>query len=103
VRDLAHEKVFAKALESLGVNWGKTLPVPKADSSKMPEVRELEKRNLHNQQWTFSNEPSHLRYLTGALHSEMAKLKHLMDFRKDLRSHKHQKLHRSILLDWTAR
>ena len=60
VRDLAHEKVFAKALESLGVNWGKTLPVPKADSSKMPEVRELEKRNLHNQQWTFSNEPSQL-------------------------------------------
>ena len=26
----------------------------------MPEVRELEKRNLHNQQWTFSNEPSQL-------------------------------------------
>ena len=60
VRDLAHEKVFAKALESLGVNWGQTLPVPKADSSKMPEVRELEKRNLHNQQWTFSNDPSGL-------------------------------------------
>jgi Mn-containing catalase len=60
VRDLAHEKVFAKALESLGVNWGQTLPVPKADSSKMPEVRELEKRNLHNQQWTFSNEQSGL-------------------------------------------
>jgi Mn-containing catalase len=60
VRDLAHEKVFAKALESLGVDWGQTLPVPKADSSKMPEVRELEKRNLHNQQWTFSNDPSGL-------------------------------------------
>ena len=56
VRDLAHEKVFAKALESLGVNWDKTFPVPKTDSSKMPEVRELEKRNLHNQQWTFSND-----------------------------------------------
>jgi Mn-containing catalase len=60
VRDLSHQKVFAKALESLGVNWGQTLPVPKADSSKMPEVRELEKRNLHNQQWTFSNEQSGL-------------------------------------------
>lgn len=36
VRDLAHEKVFAKALESLGVDWDKTLPVPKTDSSKMP-------------------------------------------------------------------
>ena len=60
VRDLAHEKVFAKALESLGVNWDKTLPVPKADSSKMPEVQKLEEKNLHNQQWTFSNEESGL-------------------------------------------
>jgi Mn-containing catalase len=60
VRDLAHEKVFAKALESLGVNWDKTFPVPKTDSSKMPEVKELEDRNLHNQQWTFSNEVSGL-------------------------------------------
>ena len=54
VRDLAHEKVFAKALETLGVDWGKALPIPKLDSSKMPEVKELENRNLHNQQWTFS-------------------------------------------------
>jgi Mn-containing catalase len=60
VRDLAHEKVFAKALESLGVDWNNTLPVPKADSSKMPEVKELEKRNLHNQQWTFSDDQSGL-------------------------------------------
>lgn len=60
VRDLAHEKVFAKALESLGVNWNESLPVPKTDISKMPEVKELEKRNLHNQQWTFSNENSGL-------------------------------------------
>jgi Mn-containing catalase len=60
VRDLAHEKVFAKALESLGVDWDKTLPVPKTDSSKMPEVKKLEERNLHNQQWTFSEEESGL-------------------------------------------
>jgi Mn-containing catalase len=60
VRDLAHEKVFAKALESLGVNWDKTFPIPKTDSSKMPEVKELEDRNLHNQQWTFTNEKSGL-------------------------------------------
>jgi Mn-containing catalase len=60
VRDLAHEKVFAKALESLGVDWDKTLPVPKTDSSKMPEVKKLEDRNLHNQQWTFSNEATGL-------------------------------------------
>jgi Mn-containing catalase len=55
VRDLVHEKVFAKALECLGVNWGKSLPVPRIDTSNMPEVRELESRNLHNQMWTFSN------------------------------------------------
>ena len=60
VRDMAHEKVFAKALESLGVNWGKTLPVPKVDTSKMPEVKELEARNLHNQQWTFASDNSGL-------------------------------------------
>ena len=60
VRDLAHEKVFAKALETLGVDWNKTLPVPKVDTSKMPEVRELEELNLHNQQWTMTNEQSGL-------------------------------------------
>jgi Mn-containing catalase len=60
VRDLAHEKVFAKALETLGVNWNKALPVPKLDTSGMPEVRELESRNLHNQQWTFTDESSGL-------------------------------------------
>jgi Mn-containing catalase len=55
VRDLVHEKVFAKALETLGVNWGKALPVPRIDTSNMPEVRELESKNLHNQMWTFTN------------------------------------------------
>jgi Mn-containing catalase len=58
VRDMAHEKVFAKALEVLGVSWGKVLPVPKVDTSKMPEVKELESRNLHNQQWTFASDRS---------------------------------------------
>lgn len=60
VRDMAHEKVFAKALEALGVNWGKTLPVPKIDTSGMPEVRALEKKNLHNQQWTFASDGSEM-------------------------------------------
>src|SRR5919202_727108 len=60
VRDLAHEKVFAKALETLGLSWNKALPVPKIDTSGMPEVRELESRNLHNQQWTFTDESSGL-------------------------------------------
>ncbi len=60
VRDLTHEKVFAKALKSLGVNWDKTLPVTKTDSSKIPEVKKLEDKNLHNQQWIFSNEATGL-------------------------------------------
>jgi Mn-containing catalase len=60
VRDMAHEKVFAKALESLGVNWGKVLPVPKVDTSKMPEVKALERKNLHNQQWTFASDSSEM-------------------------------------------
>ena len=56
VRDLVHEKVFAKALETLGINWGKALPIPKVDTSKMPEVKSLEKNNLHNQMWTFTDD-----------------------------------------------
>jgi Mn-containing catalase len=53
VRDLVHEKVFAKALEALGVQWNKALPIPGIDTSGMSEVRELEAKNLHNQMWTF--------------------------------------------------
>jgi len=55
VRDLVHEKVFAQALETLGVNWGKALPVPRIDTDKMPEVKDLENKNLHNIMWTFAN------------------------------------------------
>ena len=55
VRDLVHEKVFAKALETMGVNWAKALPVPRIDTSGMPEVKDLESKNLHNQMWTFTN------------------------------------------------
>ncbi|MDN5868709.1 MAG: hypothetical protein L0H55_15100 [Candidatus Nitrosocosmicus sp.] len=39
----------------LGVDWGKSLPVPRLDTSKMPEVRDLESKNLHSQMWTFTN------------------------------------------------
>ena len=55
VRDLVHEKAFAKALETLGVDWGKTMPIPKIETSFMPEVKEMEERNLHNQIWTLDN------------------------------------------------
>lgn len=54
-RDLVHEKVFAKALETLGVSWGKALPVPRINTDNMPEVKELEGKNLHNTMWTFAN------------------------------------------------
>jgi Mn-containing catalase len=60
VRDLTHEKVFAKALETLGVQWNKALPIPRIDTAGMKEVKELERRNLHNQMWTFTNESSGL-------------------------------------------
>jgi Mn-containing catalase len=50
VRDQAHENAFAKALETLGVNWGKVLPIPKTDVTKYPEVKKLMDQNLHNQQ-----------------------------------------------------
>jgi Mn-containing catalase len=64
VRDLAHEKVFAKALETLGVQWNKALPVPKIETSGMKEVKELERRNLHNQMWTFTNNDNETSGLT---------------------------------------
>ncbi|GHO80568.1 Mn-containing catalase [Ktedonobacter sp. SOSP1-85] len=51
VRDHAHENVYAKALESLGINWGKVLPIPNFDATKFPEVRTLMEKGLHNQQY----------------------------------------------------
>jgi Mn-containing catalase len=47
VRDEAHQAAFAKALETLGVNWSKALPIPKFDSSKLPEVKKLLDAGLH--------------------------------------------------------
>jgi hypothetical protein len=49
-RDAAHEAAFAKALETLGVDWGKTLPIPKFDATKYPEVKELMDRGVHRKQ-----------------------------------------------------
>ena len=54
VRDQAHENAYAKALESLGVNWGKTLPIPKTDAERYPEVKKLLDQGLHLKQYTFS-------------------------------------------------
>ncbi len=49
-RDEAHQAAFAKALESLGVDWGKTLPIPKFDASKYPEVKALMDQGVHRAQ-----------------------------------------------------
>lgn len=54
VRDQAHENAFAKALESLGVDWGKTLPIPKTSAEQFPEVKKLLDRGLQSIQYTFS-------------------------------------------------
>jgi len=52
-RDEAHERAYAKALEVLGVNWGKTLPIPQIDNLKIPEVRELVEKGVNKQQHHF--------------------------------------------------
>ena len=54
VRDQAHENAYAKALESLGVNWGAALPIPKTDAERFPEVKKLLEQGLHLKQYTFS-------------------------------------------------
>ena len=53
VRDEAHQNAFAKALETLGVDWKKTLPIPKFDSSKYPEVKRLLDAGIHREQYHF--------------------------------------------------
>ena len=60
VRDEAHQAAFAKALETLGVNWGKVLPVPKFDSSKLPEVKKLMDAGLHREQYHFRLDSSQM-------------------------------------------
>lgn len=60
VRDEAHQAAFAKALETLGVNWGKVLPVPKFDSSKFPEVKRLLDAGIHREQYHFRLDSSQM-------------------------------------------
>lgn len=52
-RDEAHEMAFAKALETLGVDWAKALPIPKFDSTQYPEVKKLLDAGVHREQYTF--------------------------------------------------
>jgi Mn-containing catalase len=60
VRDEAHQAAFAKALETLGVDWNKVLPVPKFDSSKFPEVKRLLDAGIHREQYHFRLDSSEM-------------------------------------------
>ncbi|GKU82725.1 manganese catalase family protein [Niallia sp. NCCP-28] len=53
VRDNAHQNAFAKALETLGVNWGKLFPVPNYDLNKYPECKKYVDMGFHNAQFNF--------------------------------------------------
>lgn len=53
VRDNAHQNAFAKALETLGVDWGKLFPVPNYDINKYPECRKFVEMGYHNMQFNF--------------------------------------------------
>jgi len=53
VRDQAHENAYAKALETLGVDWGKLLPIPKTNAERFPEVKKLLDLGLQSTQYTF--------------------------------------------------
>ena len=53
VRDNAHQNAYAKALETLGVDWGKLFPVPNYDINKYPECRKYVEKGFHNAQFNF--------------------------------------------------
>ncbi|MFZ3587734.1 manganese catalase family protein [Bacillus sp. DJP31] len=53
VRDNAHQNAFAKALETLGVDWGKLFPVPNYDINKYPECKKYVDLGYHNVQFNF--------------------------------------------------
>lgn len=60
VRDEAHQNAFAKALETLGVDWNKVLPIPKFDSSQYPEVKKLLDAGIHREQYHFRLDSSQM-------------------------------------------
>ncbi len=53
VRDQAHENAYAKALETLGVNWRTSLPIPKTNAEQFPEVKELLDLGLQSKSYSF--------------------------------------------------
>lgn len=60
-RDEAHEMAFAKALETLGVQWNRILPIPKFDSSQYPEVKELIDAGVNREQYHFRLDGSEMK------------------------------------------
>lgn len=60
VRDNAHQNAFAKALETLGVDWGKIFPVPNYDINKYPECRKYVDLGYHNAQFNFRLDPTRI-------------------------------------------
>ncbi|WP_426348775.1 manganese catalase family protein [Alloiococcus sp. CFN-8] len=54
VRDNAHQNCFAKALETLGVDWGKIFPMPNYDLQKYPECRKYIDKGFNNVQFNFA-------------------------------------------------
>lgn len=62
VRDNAHQNAFAKALETLGVNWGKVFPVPNYDINKYPECQKYVDLGFHNAQFNFWTTHESLKY-----------------------------------------
>jgi Mn-containing catalase len=53
VRDQAHENGYAKALETLGVDWKKLLPIPKTNAEKFPEVKAMVDLGWQSKQYSF--------------------------------------------------
>ncbi|MEC0281411.1 manganese catalase family protein [Terribacillus saccharophilus] len=60
VRDNAHQNAFAKALETLGVDWGKIFPIPNYDINKYPECRKFVEMGYHNTQFNFRLDPTRI-------------------------------------------
>ncbi|WP_211748387.1 manganese catalase family protein [Paenibacillus sp. Marseille-Q4541] len=60
VRDNAHQNAFAKALETLGVDWGNIFPVPNYDINKYPECRKYIDMGYHNAQFNFRLDPTRI-------------------------------------------
>lgn len=60
VRDHAHENVYARALQTLGIDFGKALPIPNFDATKYPEVKALMDKGAHLEQHHFRTDGSEM-------------------------------------------